>query len=120
MGALHHHHFDQGPWMVEITSGGNIDPWPVVASYLGLALAGAMFLALGMLVSSLVRSQMVAALLSVVFGLGLLVVGLWRPQHFSQDFGRGLVDTRYLVFYVSVALFCLFLTVRSLEMRRWR
>jgi hypothetical protein len=63
---------------------------------------------------------MVAALLSVVLGLGLLVVGLWQPQHFSQDFGRGLVDTRYLVFYVSVALFCLFLTVRSLESRRWR
>lgn len=97
-----------------------IDPMPVVSSYLGLLLAGAMFLALGMLVSSLVKSQMVAALLTVVLSLGLVVVGLWQPQHISQDFGRGIVDTRYLVFYGSVALFCLFLTVRSLEMRRWR
>jgi len=42
------------------------------------------------------------------------------PLHFSQDFGRGVVDTRHLVLYSSVALFCLFLTVRSLESRRWR
>ncbi len=119
-----------------VTAG--IDPMPVVASYLGLALAGAMFLAVGMLVSSLVRSQIVAALVSVVLSLGFIMAGFWRteeesaggfarvlssfsiPLHFSQDFGRGIVDTRHLVLYSSVALFCLFLTVRSLESRRWR
>ena len=42
------------------------------------------------------------------------------PLHFSKDFSRGLVDSRHLVLYASVALFCLFLTVRSLESRRWR
>ena len=42
------------------------------------------------------------------------------PLHISQDFGRGLIDTRHVVLYGSVALFCLFLTVRSLESRRWR
>jgi hypothetical protein len=42
------------------------------------------------------------------------------PLHISQDFGRGLIDTRHVVLYASVALFCLFLTVRSLESRRWR
>ena len=35
-------------------------------------------------------------------------------------FSRGLIDTRQIVLYTSVALFCLFLTVRSLESRRWR
>ena len=116
----------------------SIDLWPVVSSYLGLALAGAMFLALGLFISSLVRSQMVAALLTLFLGLGFIVVGLWRPEmdsgsllyrilyfftvplHFSRDFSRGIIDTRHLVLYVSVALFCLFLTVRSLESRRWR
>jgi hypothetical protein len=110
----------------------------VVSSYLGLALAGAMFLALGLFVSSLVRSQMVAALLALFLSLGFIVVGLWRPEmdsgsllyrvlffftvplHFSHDFSRGIIDTRHLVLYASVALFCLFLTVRSLESRRWR
>jgi len=115
-----------------------IDPMPVLASYVGLILAGAMFLALGLLVSSLVRSQMVAALLSLVLCLAFIVVGFWRPEmdagstlyqvlmffsvplHFSRDFSRGLIDTRHLILYGSVAVFALFLTVRSLESRRWR
>jgi ABC-2 type transport system permease protein len=120
------------------TPQGRIDPMPLASSYLGLFLAGAMFLALGLFVSSLVRSQMVAALLSLFLSLGFIVAGIWRPEmdtgstlyrvlffvsvpmHFSKDFSRGLLDTRHLVLYVSVAAFCLFLTVRSLESRRWR
>ncbi len=120
------------------TPEGRIDPMPIASSYLGLVLAGAMFLALGLFVSSLVRSQMVAALLSLFLSLGFIVVGIWRPEmdtgstlyrglfffsvplHFNRDFSRGLVDTRHLVLYVSVAAFALFLTVRSLESRRWR
>jgi ABC-2 type transport system permease protein len=115
-----------------------IDPWPVVSTYLGLALAGGMFLALGMFISSLVKSQMVAALLALFVGLIFIVAGflpnepdtgttLYRvlffftvPLHFERNFSRGLVDTRQLVLYVSVLAFCLFLTVRSLESRRWR
>jgi ABC-2 type transport system permease protein len=115
-----------------------IDPWPVASSYLGVVLAGAMFLALGLFVSSLMRSQMVAALISLFLSLLFIVVGFWRPEmdtssltyqwlffftvplHFERNFCRGLVDTRQLVLYVSVTLFCLFLTVRSLESRRWR
>ncbi len=114
-----------------------IDPWPVVSSYLGLILAGAMFLAMGLFVSSLVKSQMVAALISLSLGLIFIVVGFWRPEmdtgslpyrvlffltvplHFERNFTRGIVDTRQLVLYVSVALFFLFLTIRSLESRRW-
>ena len=42
------------------------------------------------------------------------------PTHFNRDFTRGLIDTRYLTLYASVAVFSLFLTVRSLEGRRWR
>jgi ABC-2 type transport system permease protein len=115
-----------------------IDPRPVAAAYFGLALAGAMFLALGLWVSSLVRSQMVAALVAMFLSLGFVLIGIWRPEmdtgsmlyrvlffvsvplHFDRDFGRGLIDTRHVVLYVSVAALCLFLTVRSLESRRWR
>lgn len=115
-----------------------VDPWPVASSYLGLALVGAMFIALGLFVSSLVRSQMVAALIAVALSLGFFAVGLGRyaveaggiwdrvltffhvPVHFTRDFSRGIVDTRHLVLYGSVTVFCLFLTARSLEARRWR
>src|SRR5262249_58912185 len=74
------------------TSG--IDPWPVVSSYLGLFLVGAMFLALGMFVSSLVRSQMVAALLAMALTLPFLVVGFWRP-----DLDPGSLAHRVLFFF---------------------
>jgi ABC-type transport system involved in multi-copper enzyme maturation permease subunit len=135
VGGWQHYHVDP-EHVLEIPAG--MDPMPVVTSYLGLFLAGAMFLALGLLVSSLVRSQMVAALISLIFSLVFVVAGFWRPDidtssplyqalfffsvplHFSRDFSRGLIDTRHLVLYGSVALFCLFLTVRSLESRRWR
>jgi hypothetical protein len=116
----------------------NIDPWPVVTTYLGLLLAGAMFLSIGLFISSLVKSQMIAALIALFFLLFFIVGGIWRPDmdtsgtpyqvlyyltvpwHFERSFGRGLIDTRNLILYSSVALLGLFLTVRSLESRRWR
>lgn len=115
-----------------------IDPRPIGTSYIGMVLAGAMFLSLGLFVSSLVRSQMVAALVSLILSLLFIVAGFWRPEmdpsstfyqiiayisvplHFSQDFTRGILNTGHLVLYVSVTLFFLFLTIRSLESRRWK
>lgn len=114
-----------------------LDPTPVLATYLGLFLAGAMFLALGLLVSSLVRNQMVAAILALGLSLLFIVAGFWRPEqdggalyqlvyyfsvplHFDRAFTRGQLDTRPVILYGSMTLFCLFLTVRSLESRRWR
>lgn len=114
------------------------DPWPVITTYLGIALIGAMFLSMGMFISSLVKSQMVAALLTLFLGLIFIVVGIWRPDmdtsslryqvlffftvplHFERNFSRGLIDSRQIVLYGSLALFFLFLTIRSLESRRWR
>ena len=57
-----------------------VDLRPAVSLYLGLALAGAMFLALGLFVSSLVRSQMVAALLSLALSLVFVIAGFWRHR----------------------------------------
>ncbi len=122
--------------LVHITA--NIDPRPVLASYLGVVLAGAMFLALGLLVSSWVKSQLVAWMLSLLLGLGFVLPAMLRwwfdpgtlgasviyylsvPEHFRRDFTRGVIDTRPIVLYVTVTLCCLFLTVRSLEARRLR
>jgi ABC-type transport system involved in multi-copper enzyme maturation permease subunit len=132
------HYTRDGEHLLEIPIDVATGPGPVLASYLGLFLAGAMFLALGLFVSSLVRSQMVAALISLVLGLVFIFAGFWHldldtgnpwyrvvyffsvPLHFHRDFSRGLVDTRHLVLYGSVTLCALFLTVRSLESRRWR
>ncbi|MBL8797015.1 MAG: ABC transporter permease [Planctomycetia bacterium] len=120
-------------WPARIASG----PMPVVATYLGLMLAGAMFLALGLFISSLVRNQLVAALLSLALSLVFIVLGFQQtdldptdaldrarlyisvPLHFSRDFTRGVIDTRHIILYLSVAVFALFLTVRTLEGRRY-
>lgn len=121
-----------------LTLSAGIDPAPVATSYLGVLLAGAMFLALGLFVSSLVRSQLVAWMGALLLGLAFVLPALlrWRfepgtgayewvyffgvPEHFRRTFTRGQIDTRPLVLYVSVTLFALFLTVRSLEARRQR
>lgn len=121
-----------------LTIAAGIDPAPVYTSYLGILMAGAMFLALGLLVSSLVRSQLVAWMLALLLGLVFVLPALLRwwfengtfgysliyffsvPEHFRRSFTRGQIDTRPLVLYASVALFCLYMTVRSLEARRMR
>jgi ABC-2 type transport system permease protein len=134
VGGWLHYHAD-GPHLVEIPV--LLDPYPVLWTYAGMFLAGAMFLAIGLLISSLVRNQMVAAILSLALGLVFIGGGFWRPElvsgdlyqvlyffsvplHFDRAFTRGLLDTRPLLLYGSTALFCLFLTVRSLEARRWQ
>jgi len=113
-----------------------IDALPVLTTYLGLFFAGGMLMAIGLLVSSLVKSQIVAALVALLISLGLIVPAFIRtgyepsslrallikyasvPEHFRNDFCRGIVDTRHLALYITATVFCLFLTVRSLEARR--
>jgi hypothetical protein len=131
------HYYRDAEHLLEIPISPDLDPAPVLATYLGMFLAGAMFLALGLLVSSLVRDQMVAAILALALGLVFIGAGFWRPEHdgslryqlvyflsvplqFAETFTRGRIDTRPLILYTSTALFCLFLTVRTLERRRWQ
>jgi ABC-2 type transport system permease protein len=113
-----------------------IDLGPVLAGYLGTLGIGAMFLAVGVLASALTRSQIVAALLSLGANFALFLVpifsylgptagsdsvlgymNLWSQM---EDFGRGIVDSRWLVYYASVTAFALFAAVQALQARRWR
>jgi ABC-type transport system involved in multi-copper enzyme maturation permease subunit len=128
-------HYTQDAKHVLSLSAG-IDPWPVLTSYIGVVAAGFMFLAMGLFVSSLVRGQMIAALISITLGVPLLLPVLflkdmdpsgWAykvaayitvPHHFGRDFTRGVLDTRHLVFYLTTGLLFLFLTVRSVESQR--
>lgn len=114
---------------------GNPDSGPIWSAYLGLILYGAAALSIGLLASSLTNNQIVA--LTVGFGIlfilflidraSTLVDGtastilfqLGLTSHLS-DFTRGVVDTNHIVYYISVIAVFLFLTVRSLETRRWR
>jgi ABC-2 type transport system permease protein len=106
--------------------------------YLGIFLSGCLFLALGCFASSLTRSQVVAAVISMAIGVILFILAFlaqvapaiqqWPTQvllYFNlfkqmDDFTRGVVDTRTVIFYVSLTFFFLFLTLRVVESRRWR
>ncbi|MEM8961826.1 MAG: ABC transporter permease subunit [Acidobacteriota bacterium] len=115
---------------------GDVDWGPVASSYLGVILIGALFLAIGLFASSLTRNQIIAAVITFAFLLLLVlsVVGAFLArdpvvqeilgyvnvvQH-MDELGRGIVDTRRLVFYLSTIGFFLFLTTRALAARKWR
>ncbi|MFH1139918.1 MAG: ABC transporter permease subunit [Pseudomonadota bacterium] len=107
----------------------------VLAGYLGLFLMGAAFISLGVFISSLTENQIVAAVIS--FGALLLIwVAGWSAnsagpplgdvlQYISLvthlvNFAKGLIDTADLAYYLIFTFFFLFLTLRSLESKRWR
>jgi ABC-type transport system involved in multi-copper enzyme maturation permease subunit len=107
---------------------------PVLAGYLGTLLVGATFIAAGLLASSLTRNQIIAAVLAFVFLALLLLLGVlemfvqepaWRDRLsyanlFSQmeDFGKGIVDSRPIVFHLSLTVFFLFAAVRVLQTKK--
>jgi len=113
--------------------------WRTVAStFLGITLLGALYVSLGCLASSLTHSQVMAAMLALVFGVTVFMLSFLRSSageatgglgavanHISlithmEDFARGVVDTRWVVFYLTLSGMCLFLTVKVIESRRWR
>jgi len=117
---------------------GVIDVGVIGATFLGIGLLGSLFISLGCFASALTRSQVTAAVISLVFGSSLFLLGYladqaqhlndWKSQllawfnffEYMHDFARGVVDTRAVVLMGSVALFFLFLTLRIVESRRWK
>ena len=114
---------------------GNPEWRPVATGYLGLLLMGGCFLSLGLFVSSLTKNQIVAGMITFAVFLMFWVINwissftgptmqnvlnyLSITEHLN-DFARGVVDTKHLVYYVSFIAFSLFLTVRSVDSERWR
>ncbi|MGQ9857700.1 MAG: ABC transporter permease [Thermodesulfobacteriota bacterium] len=113
----------------------NPEPWPIIVGYLGMLLLGASFISFGIFVSSLTENQIVAAFGTYGLLLVLLAMG-WSSSFVGpsvaevlkdlnifnhlQSFLKGVLDTRDVVFYVLFSYFFLFLTLRSLESKRWR
>ncbi len=113
-----------------------MDFGPVVAGYTGILLLGSLYLALGTLLSALTSSQTLA-FLSTLFALVLSEVAasqlaLRLPPPWDQallalsvssrlgDFAKGLIDTRHVVFFLTVDAWLVTLTAVLLRMRRWR
>jgi ABC-2 type transport system permease protein len=115
-----------------------LSPGLIGSTYLGIFLLGGVFMSLGCFASSLTKSQIIAAMISLTGGFTLFLLSFlashlelgsgWHTHvlsHFAffdqmNDFARGLVDTRYVITYVSLTILFLFLTLRVVESRRWK
>jgi ABC-2 type transport system permease protein len=121
------------PWNL-----GNLDWGPVRSAAFGLVLFSAASVAVGLLISALVRSQAVAFFVTFFVLVGLWILGSltdYVGQDISQGlanlmayvsfnsrlqgFIRGLIDTRDIVYFVSVTLLALVFAFRALERRKW-
>jgi ABC-2 type transport system permease protein len=113
---------------------GTVDWGATAASYVGILLLGSYFMAVGLLMSVLAPNQIIAAVLSFValgvlfaFGIGEFVfdgtlreictyLSMWGHM---QTFSRGVVDTRYFVFDLSVVVLAVGLSIGALKARRY-
>jgi len=108
----------------------------VIMGYVGMVLLGGAYLAVGLFASTTSRYQLVAAIVGgallgvFVFGPKTLVAYGPAPANtlaaqmdvmgYFQDFARGMLDTRGVVFFASLTGVFLFLSIKLLESRRWR
>jgi ABC-2 type transport system permease protein len=114
---------------------GNPEWKPIVTGYLGLLLMGGCFISVGLLISSLTKNQIVAGFMTFAVFLLLWVINwfgegsgptgravlsfLSITEHLD-DFTRGIIDTKHVVYYLSFITFGLFLTAKSVDSERWR
>ncbi len=113
---------------------GDPDMGPIATGYLGLFLLGSVSLAVGLFASSLTSNQIVAAVvaggvLAALWFLGMAadllpealgeVISYLSLYYHFPDFMRGVIDTRGIIYYLSITVLFLFLAVRSLANSRW-
>jgi len=115
----------------------SLDYGPIFGGYLAAILMGGAFLAVGIFFSSLTDNQIVAFILSVVTMAVFLLIGIpdvaeyFPPalqrfalnislvSHFNSV-GRGVIDSRDMLYYASVIFLFVLFTIRSVESRKWK
>jgi ABC-2 type transport system permease protein len=115
---------------------GDPDWGMIICGYLGCLLMGASYLAIGLFASALSDNQIVAFILAIAICTAMLIVGEWfflilvpdifvpifnylgLGTHF-ESMGRGVIDTRDLLYYISVIGVFLYLNVYTVENRNW-
>ena len=114
---------------------GNPDWKPVATGFLGIVLQGACLLAFGAFISTLTRNQIVAGAVGFALSLVLWILN-WTTSFGNSvsvqvlnylsivshmdSFSKGVIDTKDIIYYLSMIFLGLFLTARSLESLRWR
>jgi len=120
---------------ITVKSLGPLDRGPTIGGYLGLVLMGGAYVAIGVMASALTRNSIVSFIVAFAISFALYLLGRltqFLPQalqklvaylsidgHF-ENIGRGVIDTRDLIYYFSVMVVCLLIATLSLESRRWK
>jgi ABC-2 type transport system permease protein len=124
-------------YVLVLTRHSEIDIGPVLSGYLGVFLLGFFFIAVGTFSSTLTDNQLIAAIIAfaamvILFSIGLVEqlmvsdsfiksalgnMNLWTQM---DDFAKGIVDTRHVIYQLSAGLLFLFLATKSLEVKKWR
>ena len=113
--------------------------WGTLASTItGIILIGGLYMSMGCFASSLTQSQVIAAIVSYGMGFVFFLISLrsmyagntqrWEDRLFAHmsmiehmlEFARGNIDSRHLIYYLSMIVFFLFLTAKVVESRRWK
>ena len=118
-----------------IQVGTNIDYGAVFTGYLGLALVGALYCSIGTFASSITDNQVVAFIIGIFIVIIFFLMDkmlIFIPtslaglvQYLSVDYhlsniSRGVIDTRNLIYFGSFIGFFLFISIRVLEIRKWK
>jgi ABC-2 type transport system permease protein len=128
-------------YVVVVWRYGSPDMMKILTGYLGMMLVGAMFLSFGLLASSVTRNQIIAYVIGMLMCVGVLFMNIFlnnlpgmqefpaiKPiveyidllEHMSHGFSQGIVDTRNVVYYLSLTFLSLFVTVQVAESRKWK
>ena len=114
---------------------GPLDKGATAAGYIGMLLMCGAYAAIGLMASSFTKNQIVAAIVALFIGFGLFILGRLVPVLPAaaqpiinaicidvrfQNIARGVIDTRDVIYYVSLIFGCLLIAQSTLESRRWR
>ena len=118
-----------------VNVGTNIDYGAIFSGYLGLALMGATFTAIGIYSSSVTENQVVAFIIGVFLVLLFYMLDktlVFAPQsivgivqflavdYHLSNISRGVIDSRNIIYFLSMIGFFIYLTIQTLEVRRWK
>ena len=121
-------------YLITIMSLGKVDLGPVISGYFGLFLMGGVYIAVGLLASSLTENQIIAFIISFLMVFVLFILDkilMYVPDALAStleflaidyhlsNIVRGVIDSRNLIYFGSLLGFSLFLATVSLQRRKW-
>jgi ABC-2 type transport system permease protein len=122
------------PWAITVSMVGDPDGGAIIGGYLGLLLMCSAYVALGLMASSWTRNQIVAFIIGFLLCFVFFMVGKVMPyvadplvplleylsfDHHFRNIARGVIDSRNIIYYLSVVVVALAFAGQSLERRKW-